>query len=137
METNGQLGHVQTCITMKECTAPVCCVIRCWGKWHEQILNYTKMGHQTTVSSNFGYNCLLYYKTKFPLGFIEVNASFQGLNHGGTWMAQSIKHLPLAQLIIPGTCNWPHERFPAQGESASPSPHCSCLLSLFLSLSIK
>ena len=47
--------------------------------------------------------------------------------------AQSVKHLPSAQVMIPGSWMEPGIRTPAQWR-APPTPPHSCSLSLFLSL---
>ena len=50
----------------------------------------------------------------------------------GVWVAQSVKRLPSAQVMIPGSWDQAQRRLPAQQESASPSPSAppsACALS--------
>ena len=56
---------------------------------------------------------------------------FSNIKQRDTWVAQTVKHLPSAQVMIPGS--WdpesPMRQAPCSVESASPSPPCSCSLS--------
>ena len=61
--------------------------------------------------------------------------------NGSTWVAQSVKHLPLAQVMILGSCDGAPElgsllrREPASSPSALLPTHAqACSLSLSLSL---
>ena len=50
---------------------------------------------------------------------------------GGTWVAQLVKHLPLAQVMIPGLGSSPLSGSLLSGESAFPSaPPPACALAL-------
>ena len=54
------------------------------------------------------------------------------LSCGGMWVAQSVKHLPLAQVMIPGSWDQVLCWAPHSVESVSPSPSASlCSLSDF------
>ena len=55
----------------------------------------------------------------------------------GIWVAQSVKHLPLTQVMIQGSWDWALHQAPCSAESVSPSSPCSspCLCTLVLSLS--
>ena len=54
----------------------------------------------------------------------------------GTWVAQSVKHLPLAQVMIPGSCDGAPHQPPCSADGlllpspSAPPPACALLCSV-------
>ena len=60
---------------------------------------------------------------KFNYDFIQYSTHFKINRNRGAWVAQSVKCLPSAQVMIPGFWNGaPTSGFLLSRESASPSP---------------